>query len=422
MWKKYYGDGVYSNNMGIENTCSKANDGYIISGNSSIFGENFQTSVMIYRFNSQFDTLWTRKYLTDTISLAPYATVYCSGGGYAIAGTTKRDAETGEILDKPKALLLRTDSDGNYLWHKTYGTTEYDDTFYKIVQTPDGGFLCGGATQSYGSHTWDWYLVKTDANGNEEWHRTYGSTNYDDGRIMGITLTSDTSYIITGSKTISSTEDRPHLIKLNENFVLEIDKILPFPASSSLTAQVKEIENNQFIAIGSDRMNTNECTQTTLTKFNSELDIIWRQKYTVGDTTYTENYLFSVDTCSDGGYILGGWAAHNGQKLALIKTDSLGCDGTDWWECSTGVMVNEFASNPEFYMYPNPAKQILTIIIPSFEGIQNTTVQIYNLTGKLVKSFPFGETEKGLKIETTDLQKGVYIVKVGEQMQKLVVE
>ena len=381
---------------------------------------------MLYKFNSVFDTLWTRNYLQDTVFTVSYAVTKCTDGGYAIAGTAKRDAETSEVLEERKALLLKVDSDGNYLWHKTYGTEFYDDSFYKIVQTPDGGFLCGGATQSYGTHTWDWYLVKTDASGNEQWHRTYGSSSYDDSRIMDILLTTDTNYIVSGNIGINSNEQKPYIKVLNKNFILTNTITLPYQSQGAVIGQILELDNG-FIGIGSDRMNTSNRTHTTLTKFNSVFDIIWRRKYTVGDTTNTENYLYSVDTCSDGGYIMGGWAVHNGQKLALIKTDSLGCDGTDWWECSTGVMVNEYVNNPRFSFYPNPAKDFIVItslVLSEVEGeakqSQPQTVEIYDLTGKIVKQTSLRGTKQSVQI--SDLEKGVYIVRVGKQTKKLIIE
>ncbi|MBN2668154.1 MAG: T9SS type A sorting domain-containing protein, partial [Bacteroidales bacterium] len=101
----------------------------------------------------------------------------------------------------------------------------------------------------------------------------------------------------------------------------------------------------------------------------------------------------------------------------------------NFWVCSTGVTIKEFASNPEFYMYPNPASDYVFVVhvetihvetIHELSLQQNTNVKIYNLTGKLVKSFPFSETEKGLNI--SDLPRGIYLVKVGKQTKKLVVE
>jgi hypothetical protein len=50
-----------------------------------------------------------------------------------------------------------------------------------VQQTSDGGYIIIGSTQSEGSGGSDMYVVKADANGNEEWHRTYGDTLDDKG-------------------------------------------------------------------------------------------------------------------------------------------------------------------------------------------------------------------------------------------------
>ena len=448
LWYKSYGYTIYSWIDGVENNCIRTNNGYCLGGNCTLYEDPITQNIRLYNFNTVFDTIWTKIYLSDSIEHVAYATAYCNDGGFIIAGWSKRDAETGEVLAKAKALLLRTDADGNYLWHKTYGTTDYTDSFYKIVQTPDGGFLCGGGTQSYGAHTWDWYLVKTDANGNEEWHRTYGSTSYDDPRIGDILLTSDTNYVISGGIAINNDETKPYIKVLDKDFTLVQTITLPYQSQGAYLAQLKEIDGG-FIGLGGDRINTNNCVLATLSKFDTEFNELWHRKYTVGDTTNTDEYLLSVDTCSDGGYIMGGWASHFGQKLGLIKTDSLGCDGTDWWECSTGVMVNEYVHNPNFSFYPNPANDFV-IINCHFDRsgeIPNNTVALYNLHGQLVKQIVMSsgtervmssgvesvmsseagfvmssEVETSLTINISDLQKGVYIIRVGKQTKRLIIE
>jgi len=425
IWEKDYYDALNPFSDGVENACVRIPNGYALPSASLSTSINPYKFIRLYRFDSDFDTLWTKNYLHDTVSVIARSVTVCSDGGFAIVGFSKRDEATGEILPQytGKGLLLRTDSMGNYLWHKTYGEWDYGNELYKVVQTPDGGFLCGGATKSYsGSHNWDWYLVKTDSIGNKEWHRTYGNSAQDDTRVSGITITRDTNYVITGGRAINSSQIKPYIKVLDKNFNSIITKILPYPSSGSYIGQVKEIPEVGYIAIGGDRFNNAGRVMVNLTKFDYDFNTIWRRQYTAYDTINVDNYILSVDTCSDGGYVIGGWAAvydGNGQRLSLIKTDSLGCDGTDWWDCSTGVMIKEYANSDSFKLYPNPANSYAVV---ESSKLKVTSIEIYDLTGKLVKSFLLNDVNDSFKIDVSDLESGIYMVKMGEQTEKLVVE
>jgi hypothetical protein len=72
--------------------------------------------------------------------------------------------------------LMRTDSNGNDLWYKSFhygGNTLC--TGYTAIQTSDGGFALGGFRYTIGQEeTGNPVIVKTDSLGNQQWVKYMG--------------------------------------------------------------------------------------------------------------------------------------------------------------------------------------------------------------------------------------------------------
>ena len=136
-------------------------------------------------------TQWSRTY-GGTSNDGASSMVLTGDGGYAIAGWTYSfGAGEGDFW------LVKTDANGMEQWNQTYGGTGRDGA-QSLVQTSDGGYAITGFTGSFGAGyaRWDCYLVKTDPNGNMEWNKTYGGGNEDYG--YSIIQTSDGGYAIAG--------------------------------------------------------------------------------------------------------------------------------------------------------------------------------------------------------------------------------
>jgi len=98
---------------------------------------------------------------------------------------------------------------------KTYGGTSYVMASY-VRQTSDGGYILAGATNSFGAGSYDILLIKTGANGNIIWAKTYGGT--DDDRASSFQQTSDGGYIVAGwTNSFGAGWDNIFLVKTDAN-------------------------------------------------------------------------------------------------------------------------------------------------------------------------------------------------------------
>jgi hypothetical protein len=111
--------------------------------------------------------------------------------------------------------LFKTDSSGNIQWNTTFGGMEVESA-RGILETPDNGFLLTGWSGSFGAGEFDYWLVKTDENGNHEWNQTNGGTENE--RAITTIPTNDGNYITVGnSASFGQGETDIYLVK-TDNF------------------------------------------------------------------------------------------------------------------------------------------------------------------------------------------------------------
>jgi len=201
IWTRAYGGRYDEEGNSVQQT---TDGGYIIAGTTLSFGAGYY-DVYLIKTNAQGDTLWTRTYGGKRGDWGN-AVQQTTDGGYVIAGSTMSFG-----AGSYDTYLIKTDAQGDTLWTRTYGGSEYESG-RSVQQTGDGGYIIAGLTSSFGAGDYDVYLIKTDAQGDTLWTKTYGGARRDRG--YSVRQTADGGYIIAGL-THSFGADHAWLLRTN---------------------------------------------------------------------------------------------------------------------------------------------------------------------------------------------------------------
>ena len=233
-----YGDSLWTKIINEPGNCNwghsvkqTSDNGYIIIGDtrpvvSSNGSFNGPLKMLVIKTDSTGDIEWEKKFGGGLSSERGLSGQETNDGGYIIGGYTS--------LSGNDMLIIKTNEQGDSLWSNTFGGGS-DEVCASIQQTDDNGYILAGYTTTFGSGQLDVYLVKTDSVGNLLWNRTFGTLGSDRG--YSVQQTTDGGYIITGftsyipGSTSSGYKD-VWLIKTNGNGEITSTFEIPLPNSN----------------------------------------------------------------------------------------------------------------------------------------------------------------------------------------------
>ena len=260
-----------------------------------------------------------------------------SDGGYIITADTKSYGAGG--LD---IWLIKTDADGVEEWNKTFGGSALDWPDF-ILQTIDGGFIISGETYSYGAGGSDAWLIKTDTDGNKIWDKTYGGTGFE--RARTVWNTTDGGYIIGGSTSSFGAGDSDYwLIKTDSNGIEQWNKTFGGTGPDDCWA-MRPVDGGYILVGFVLPTKIFDKAYCWLVKTDADGNKLWDKK--IEGTRWSAGW--DIRQTSDGGYIISGetngfgfWAGslqfNFGGDMWLVKTDA---DGNKIWDKSFGRRILE---------------------------------------------------------------------------------
>ena len=320
--------------------------------------------ILLSFFTYSQDILWEKSYggihadyLFDAQPTADY--------GFILAGSSLSNKTGNKTDDNHGDLdywIWKMNEKGDLEWQKSIGGNGFD-LLQSVKNTKDGGFILAGTSSSESGFQkgeackgiTDFWVIKLDAAGTEQWQRTIGGSGSDE--LLCAFQTKDGGYILGGSSgsnppVISKPDGKSTpttkadlynkseksrgnmdywVVKLNKEGVIEWQKTYGGKYADLLRSMEQTTDNGYILAGYSTSSTSGDKTDANkgegdywIIKINDAGEIQWQNSYGADG----DDQPYVIHQTNDGGYILGG---NSNSKNALTTQGGIVSNGTDFW-------------------------------------------------------------------------------------------
>lgn len=340
---------------------------------------------LVWSLSPELQPLWTFSLelpLQDRFTSSARGT----GGMTVCAGSTNSLGAGGNDV-----LMVAVDGTGEQVWRKTYGTAG-EEAVYHISPCSDGGFVLACQAMDWGAGNGDYWIIRTDMEGDTLWTATCGGPEFD---YPWRVIQSDGFFYVAGN-TLSFGEGSYDwwILKLDSSGNVVWQK--SWGTENTDTCMALEKTPTGIIVGGASEPVLN-MFQATLVSFdeNGEVESEWY---------YQPGMIRSINAVNDGCFLVGGTAFSSDGDLWALCVDSSG------YAPEMGVETSN--TGPNRLLSVNPVSSSLSVTLP--EGWHN--LRIIDLTGRTVheETAPGGMT----LIDLLQHPAGIYTLVIGNGIEE----
>ncbi len=291
-WDQTFGGPFQDWGYSVQQT---SDNGYIITGKTFSYDQHGHGlfDVWLFKTNSDGEGQWDQTFGGSDNDWA-YSVQQTKDNGFIVAGGTHSyGAGWADVW------LVKSYFNGKKQWDKTFGGSDSEEA-YAVQQTTDGGYILAGYTESYGAESTDAWLVKTNSDGDEGWNKTFGGAGPDEAR--DVQQTKDGGYIFAGRTWDSGAEwSDAWLLKTGSDGDAEWSKTFGGVGPDEART-VQQTKDGGYILAGYTTSYDAESSDAWLVKTNSDGDEQWNMTF---GGEYID-WITSAQQTSDSGYILAG--------------------------------------------------------------------------------------------------------------------
>jgi len=346
------------------------------SGDVSQSGLNHNRDFWIVKIDSAGNKQWDIRFGGNHWDVL-YSLKQTMDGGYILGGSSQSDSSgqksQNTVEESYDFWIVKIDATGVIQWDKDFGGAG-DDELYSLCQTPDGGYLLAGTSNSGvsgnktqypagGAGDFDFWIVKTDSLGNKIWDKDFGGTLKED-EFGNVSVTSDGGYLLAGTSYSDKSGDK------SEN----------------------NLANEQSWFVKIDSLGNKQWDKTLLT--NQEGD---------------DEIGLAIQT-TDGCYVFANYTDANagGDKTQLSQ------GSTDYWVTRFCNEKPEDTNDDqiEISVWPNPSNGSITVTIQNGSG--EIELQIVNALGQILLAENFLVTQASMtkEVNLENEAQGIYFIRI----------
>ncbi len=258
-----------------------------------------------YAMSHDGQKLWT--YSLEMNDLETFTTAaQGTNGDIVCAGRTKSFGAGGSDV-----LLVALDQSGNELWQKSYGTPG-EEAVYHISACDDGGYILACQAMEWGAGLGDYWIIRTDSSGDTLWTGTYGGPEFDyPWRVIQSGLN---FYVAGNTLSFGSGSYDWWILKLDSSGNLIWDTTWGYKNTDSCMAL--SVRDGNAVVAGASEPALNQY-QATVVVFNEDGSVS-------DEFFYDAGMIRSIETLDNDGFLVGGVFNHETQSLWTMCTDALG--------------------------------------------------------------------------------------------------
>lgn len=336
-WAKTYGGSGEDDAHSIVET---SDGGYVVLGytlsNDGDITDKTSTDadVWVFKINQEGTLQWSKTY-GGTADDRGSKIINSTDGGHVILGYTRStDGDISFNNGFYDFWLIKLDASGNLIWEKTYGYSG-NDQGQAILQTTDGGYFLTGfmdfdgrtlnepLNQKSGNRhgVGEFWAIKTDVSGNENWNQYYGGTDND--RAYDVIQTPDGGYIMVGNSE-STDFDITNPKGSYDFWVVKIDATGNLQwqqnyggSGIEIAYSISKTMDGNYLVLGDTRSNDQQVTNPKgnadawLLKISETGNLLWQKSY--GGSQFDTGR--NVIEKTDGTLILTGASRSNDQDV-----------------------------------------------------------------------------------------------------------